>query len=601
MSTLGLPMGQYVTSEGSPAPSIETSASRWLSLALWASLLVLTTALLVYPRWYHLEYAPIQSIDIFPQLPLFSALYYGWLAAPVWLATRQNGLFRSQQWSALALMAVYALGWRGIWDLPLPDYSPDGLSNIVTVQYIVHSGMITTANSNISYLDFPGLHLLAACLSEIASISATASARAILLSFDVLLAWLLYLVAFSILSRVNLAILSAILAMLGSQIFASFFFYPGYFGLLLILMFSLLLLRSEGELDLRQRTLAVILLGCVTITHLVSAIAFTFLVASVVVLRWILRQVITQTQSVLVYVILPCTWVAYYSITTFPNAVRMAANIAQNIRGEPLFWVGTVARANLGSAQPIWATFVELFWLFSIYGLGGLAVLFLATRLRAHKAAIQLGIALYVSLALLAGLDTAISTGGFEIVRLLIFLPLSGVPLLVKVAAQSPLRERATSIVLAVVLVVMSAPTLLEFHSTAQENVHFDWEYVAAAYLLRAGDRPRAYSLGASVFPLLTTRPDGDYTTEGGLLNVNSTAAAARAEALFERIGHLRQGFQGSPGSVFAWSARPQVYYERLLGIQPSDSHWSDAHDALSTSDSVYDNGFTSFYWAQPR
>ncbi len=591
-----MPRLKRLQAKGAPDGSI-LLARPYLRAALWALLLALTGVLVLYPKHLTLEYNPVQSLRVFPNLPLFGGIFYAWLTTLVALAFlpgRLGGTLGT--FEGLALAGVFSLTYRGMWDILLPDYWADGLSNIITAQFIMDGGTILPTNPNIAYLDFPGLHVLTVVLAQIINSDIKFAVVVMLLVLDVLTAALLYLISLALLKDVRLAVFAAVLGMLGNPVFAYYFFYPGYLGA--TLLFTFLLLLFKDQTSPLARGCALVLLAGVTISHFISSLAFAFALAGVVIADPYLRQrrrlAIT---TVVLFAAVPMVWLVYGALPTFRNLAVIAREIVRNLTENTLFWFSTIARANLGGNQPLWARGVRFFWLFTLYGVGTLATLSYVARIRQAGTVVRVAAGAFGGLMLLSVTATVISLGGDQFFRFLVFAPVFTAPLLIRVLQQSPTGRRAVLGALVLATVLVSLPTLLAYRSPVEMYTYYPYEYYAGRFISLAtvGEDPEIYSLALSRLPVLRYKRDAHYFDEGQV-NVNLIDEAG----LWKAVSGLEQRFRTAPTraplGLFLQSARPKVYYQHVFGITPTSREWADLEQRLSAADLTYDSRHAKVY-----
>lgn len=572
-------------------------ARPYLRAALWALLLALTGVLVQYPKHLTLEYNPVQSLRVFPNLPLFGGIYYAWLTTLVALAflpRRLGGTLGT--FEGLALAGVFSLTYRGMWDILLPDYGADGLSNIITAQFIMDGGTILSSNPNIAYLDFPGLHVLTVVLANIINFDIKIAVVIMLLVLDVLTAALLYLTSLALLKDVRLAVFAAVFGMLGNPVFAYYFFYPGYLGA--ALFFTFLVLLFKDQTSPLARGCALVLLAGVAISHFISSLAFAFALAGVVIADLYLRQRRRLAMTTVVFfAAVPMVWLVYGAHPTFRNLAVIAWKIVQNLTENTLFWFAMIARANLGGNQPLWARGVRFFWLFTLYGVGTLATLSYVARIRQAGTAVRVAAGAFGGLMLLSVTATAISSGGDQFFRFLVFAPVFTAPLLIRSLQQSPTGRRAVQGALVLATVAVSLPTLLVYRSPVEMYAYYPYEYYAGRFISLAtiGEEPEVYSLALSRLPVLRYKRDAHYFDEGQV-NVNLIDEAG----LWKAVSGLEQQFHTvstrGPLGLFLQSARPKVYYQHIFGIAPTSREWADLEQRLSAADLTYDSRHAKVY-----
>ncbi len=564
--------------------------------ALWLLLIGLSAVLLGYPKHLIMEYAPVQSLRVFPNLWFFGGLYYAWfggLVAILFLPRRSGSV---NVWEGSMAAILFTLVYRGMWDILLPDWWADGLSNIITSQFIMRTGRILQTSGNIAYLDFPGLHILVASLARLTNIDLFSTVSITLLLLGFLTALFLYLICLAILRKVHLAVFAALLGMLGNILFASFFFYSGFLGLVLLSAFLLLFIKRAPSMTVVHWSLVFILLAGTTVTHFVSSVAFGFVLLATFTIGRLARWLRIAATTLVFSAVVPIAWLIHYTQLTFYNLTLMGSGVLRELSKDPLFWVLTVARANLGRSDPIWVTGTKLFWLVIIYGLGTVSILLYALRLKSLGTRPRVAVGAFLGLAALSLIATLLSSG-FEFFRFLALAPLFTAAFLMFPLSDSGRfwpRAGLTALLLATIL--LSLPTFFAHHPRVEQYAYYPHEYAVGRFISSAvGDRGlQVFSLGFSYLPLLRYNVDAHYWTEG-LANLT-----LRSEiGLWKGVSQLLEGFQSDSlgrQSVFLYSDRPKIYYRHIFNIHPKSQLWSQLEKRLQTADLIYDSGYSQLF-----
>jgi len=572
--------------------------------ATWILLAALTGALLAYPKHLTLEYAPIESLRVFDNLPLFGGLYCGWILVLLLLVFCQRP-GRAGPYQGLLLVGAFALVYRGMWDMLWPDWWADGLANITTAKAIQSAGELTFNNPNITYLDFPGLHISTVSISELTGMGIFSTAAVVLILIDVALAGVYYLIALRLLDDVRLAAFASLLGMQGNVVFAALFFYPGFLALVFLGLFTLLLLRSEGGYPERasDRVVTLLLLGAATVTHFVASTLFFSFLAGTYLVRIVgsrAPRALTPSTALL-YGVVPTTWLAYWTVQTFDNIVKMGTQLSQNLASDRfLGWFVTGSQANVGGEVPLWAAATKLFWLILLFGLGTLSALFYLFRRRGAGSVEQSALGALVGIMAASAIATLVSTGGFEYFRYLMYAPCVTVPFLLKFVKGFPARVAGYSLAALVVLFAgLSLPTFFAHHPRVEQYAYYPSEYAAGRFLRSSyQDRePRStiLGLGLSLTPIVYYLPDATYVSEG-----QAAIDLTNEEGLWASIQKMTKVFaddtSGDDTNLFVLSRRPQVYYRHNFGIPETDLKWRELVQELSSHSLIYDNGSIQTY-----
>jgi len=568
---------------------------------LWLVLVAMTVALLAYPRQMALEYSPIQSLDAVEPLPLFGALYYTWMATLVSLLLLQER-GRAGQWHGLALVGVFVLVYRGFWDIPFAaDKGADSVLNAATADYIRSVGEIPFGHPNITYTDFPGLHVLTATLAAVTGLPTSDVITVMVLLMDLLLAAILYLIGLRLLDDSRWAGIAALLAMQGGIVFARLPFYPGTLGLLFVSMFLLLALSQREEMFAGPSHVlaALVLLGATTITHFVTSTLLPFLLLGM----WLVTHARRggkgsfRSSTILLYAVVPAVWLIYATVQTFDRLASVSAEFSDNLlRDGFLRDVLLVGGSNFGAEVPIWATMLKLFWLVLLFGAGTVAALSRLGRLGSLPSVEAKALGALLGILLLSATATLVSPGGNQFLRYPMYAPLVLASfLLLGLGRSTPALRKAGVGALVVSLVVLAVPTFLAHHPTVRMDVFYPYERAPAQMLSRYSDGTgvdlTAPALGHA--PYVGYLPNARYagTPESHDLKDEDGVWAY----LDGQLGNFVSGTRDRV-AIYVLSARPPVYFRHNFGIALNDPRWDAIRSRLEGQAAVYDNGFVTLY-----
>ena len=582
------------------APPFRVGAPRLWTGLLWLSVIVLTVALLAYPRTMVLEFSPIQSIETVAPLTLFAVLYYCWMIALVAQLLRQ-GQDRGSLLQSLSLVAVFALVYRGFWDIPLAAIGhQDSILNVGTARYLESTGQVAFGHPNFVYFDFPGLHTVTAVLASVTGLAAQDAATIMLVLMGVILSSLFFLISLVLLRDVRWAGVAALLVMQGSLVFSRLPFYPGMLGFVFVLMFLLLILKQREAVFLRP-SLAfanVVLLLAAAVTHLPTSVLMFFILIGI----WLTTLAREHHGSVpvstlVLYAVAPAAWLIYATVTTFDGLAQVIGEFTSNLQGEDFFSeVRIIGASNLGPSVPLWATGIKAFWLVALLGVGTVVALlrlrraFDLVRAEAQVLGALLGIVLLSVTAML------VSFGGSQFLRYPMYAPIVVAPmLLLFVLDQASSRLRRIGLGVTVVAIVgLSLPTFLASHPTVSMDRSYSYEDSPAKFL--AGN---AGSVEAMIFaPALGYLPYVEH-----LPNARYAASPALSELQDEDgvwanlDGQISEFESGQDAvNVYVLSARPRVYYEYNFRLSPEDPRWDAIQSELDGNLKIYDNGFVGLF-----
>ncbi len=570
---------------------------------LWIAVLILTGALVFYPREPQLSGAAIQSTESIDSLPLFLALFTGWMAAIVASALVQD---RHNQWAGLVLAVMFVVVFRGFWDIPYATSGhQDSLLNTATADYIRSTGKLAFAHPSLVYTDFPGLHLLTASLAEVLDVPTTEAAAMILVMLDIALASTFFLIAVQITGDGRLATLAALIGMEGNIVFARMPFYPGTLGLLFGACFLLVSLKQNGTAwrSPGYALVATLLFGASVITHLITALLIFFLAVG----HWLFAMARNRlreplpTYQIMLYACLPIAWLVYATAQTFDSLVNVTRQLPDQF-GPDNFLAETLrlGTANTGTSLPSWAQFTTLAWLLILYGVGtllGLARLRRGSALPAGEAAAIGGL---IGIFLLTLTATAVSPGGSQFLR----YPMYSAMLLAPVLALGLWRVLGpvvAPLLVSVALITLAAPSFLVYNGTVGMNHFYPPESAAAQTLAqRAKDEDvMLFSASVDIAPYLIHLPNAAYDFPTDLSKLKDEQGAR------DNLGFTVQRFLAASvarAHLFVDTSRTQVSYRHNFGLRLDDPVWTDTYERLdSGAAQIYDNGMVTIYAADTQ
>lgn len=573
---------------------------------LWILLILLTAIVLLFPVHLEYEYHAIQSTYIFGNnLPLFGVLYLVWITSLLLLLFTKGGE-RKSHWEGLALAGIFALVFLGFWKIIAPISPSDFILHSTTTEYISSQGSLSS-HPNIGYIDFPGLHILTLSIHQITGLDVF-HAAAIIPVFDALLfSALLYLLFSKSLKNPYLAVFAVLLLIQGSWVIW-FCFYPGSLGLVLLTAFLAWINRKEHAFlaTWQDRLIAIILLAAVTMTHLVSSICFFFILLGVYLGQRLSRlgKGITQYEqegmvgwsTLVLFLVIPLAWEIYSAVATFGNlATAPSKFIADLTEGEFLLYSTSIVQANLGEVIPLWARLTRLFWLFFIFGFGGILWLRNLFRLRtltlveSKETWEMLGIAL-LSIPLFIG------AGGGELVRIMVYIPFFTVPIILRffLSFRSQLKRYAFNL-LAVAFLILSFPTFLAYNNEVSTNAHYSYEFSAASFVhsvYGSGANLSVFSVGEGNYPIRRFVLDAYYRHAGSAF----TALESEDEA-WQGIDKVVTAYENPRRqSILIFSERAKTPYQHIMGIDPNHPKWEELEHRLQGGSKIYDNGHVQIY-----
>jgi hypothetical protein len=562
-------------------------------LPLWVLLVSLTLLILFFPVHLKYEYHPIQSPYIFGNnFPLFGILYFVWMALLLLLlfSRREEG-----KWEKLALVCLFAVVFLGFWGIIAPNRFNDGLNNIRMVNYITSTGGLEP-HPNIFYFSFPGLMILGSSLSQIASLKDFDAVTVLTTLNAALFSALLYLLFLRTLKNSLVAAFAAILLLQGSiMISGNTYFYPGYFASSLLVAFLLLSSRQEQGLSMRAQDnfLAIILLVAATVMHFSTSLCFFFILLGMYLVQKVTKREMVRLPAILIYLIILLAWQMYWTFSTFGSLVGLIPGILERIsQGDILSFIFTIGSANLGPALPLWANMTRYFWLLlfvmgCILWVKNIVTIRRLDWVEGRETAGLLGI------ALLSGVSTLASTGGYEAARFIMYAPLFTVPILLRFF----IKRRHVFVALVILLWGLSLPTFLAHNGQIATYAFYPSDFAPGKFIESAYEKanePALYqSYGDAMTPILYHALDAHVPyLLPSFFDVNS------ANGTFQALNKVITDFDksGDEPRLLIFSERIKGGYEHILGIKPADPRWQEFENRLQSESRIYDDGHVQLY-----
>lgn len=216
-------------------------------LGLWCLLSILTLLIFLYPAQLHYEYAIIQSIYVFHNLPFFGVLYYAWFALILILLLFPGGNQGSRDWENMALVSIFTLVFSGLWIVLSHGYfGSDSFVHPGGAKFLLAGGQLYHPLTR-GVIEFPTLTLLTSFVSQSVGLEILDTVTMLLLFEALLLPALLYLLLRNLVKDGRLASLGTLMVISGSATIADFLpqFHPRVTGLLFLVACLVLLTKDK--------------------------------------------------------------------------------------------------------------------------------------------------------------------------------------------------------------------------------------------------------------------------------------------------------------------------------------------------------------------
>ncbi|HLC30032.1 MAG TPA: hypothetical protein VJM51_04555 [Dehalococcoidia bacterium] len=573
-------------------------------LALWSGLLVLTSLILAYPVNLRLDPYVVWSPDIFPNLPLFGALFYLWTACLlVLLFTPSNdGVV---VWERLTLVALAALVFRGLWGIIVP-LQGQAFAHVIASKVWQSIGHVVP-NPAAAYISWPGVSLDISVVSQITGLELFPSGTILTVFISVAVGIATYVFLLGVLESSFYAALGSLLIIAGDLAMV-IHITAGPTALVFVVLF-LALLFQRGSLGTPARMgVALVLLTGAALTHLHSAMHFFFFLVGL----WSLALLGARTTvfrptvtTMMLFFLIPVAWIVYWGTAGFAWIVRGGSVFLSDPLDlwERLAGVFTVGETNFGPSAPLWYSFTRWSWLAVLYTAGGLVWLWKLTRLRRLVAA-EVGLAAtFAGLVLMNAISSLVSPRGFgELLRGLTYVPFFTAPfLLLFLRQRNPLVTKAIVAGLAAMLFALSLPTFLAGNRYVNLLAHHQTEFAAGGWL------QSLYGTGQGLNVFLThpifqaiqiSLLDAVLTSDEA-----ADTAGYTKQAAWQAVDTLLEGFdqlsQYSHPALFIDSAKIAVASSITFDIPADHPRWQEMRDHLAKRNAkIYDNGAIVVYSA---
>ena len=587
--------------------SVFTGSNR---LLIWILEIMLTCIILLFPTHLHYEYHPVQSPYVFDNLPLFSVIFAIWLGLLLLLLFTTKTKVKGN-WEGLALVVVFSLVFLGFWGILTPDRQADGIWNLATVGYIVSSGTVAP-HANVGYLDFPGIHILAAALSQVTGFSIYISAVVILIVFALLLSSLLYLLFSKTIEDPRLAGFAVLLAIQGNWTQSlSAFFWPRYIGLIFLVIFLVLLNRKADTVigTMQDRILIIILLAAVTVSYFVTSMTFFFILLGILLVQLVSRShvkdreitgtypgVMVDWSSIIFFLMIPLMWELYYAVNFFGTIAQWIPGFVKDMAGGELFsGVLQVAGANFGGSVPMWANVTRWFWLFFIYGLGGILALVSLFRIRKLNLTEKVAIGGLIGIIVVGVIGLFLSPGGTEAQRILMYAPFFLLPIIFCYFLKLKERIRNYALILMfIIFFTLSFPTFLANNSRIVTDAYYPYDYASGEFM----ESKFGTGQGLAIFGVADTELPLVYAGVRDATYYATWATIKNKIDMWQQIGNLMisWGYSTGQNNMFILSQRGMGVFQRSFGVSVNDPGWSQLEQQLSGSNLIYNSTYVIIY-----
>jgi hypothetical protein len=576
--------------------------SPWIKKLLWTIFLALTSLILIYPVNLGLETFVVWSPDIFPNLPLFSILFYLWailLVVLLFAADEGKG-----KWERLALIMIAALVFRGYWNIiaPMQGEAVRGATHTMVWESFGHIVRHPTA----SYIDWPGTFLSGSSLHQITGLELFPSIAILNAFISVVIGIATYIFLLGVLKSSLPAALASLLIIVGNLAMINYY-QPGCVAIVFVVLFLARLFQKGSLETVPGLVVTLILLAGVTITHLHSAMHFFFFLLGL----WALSLLRNRQPgfrpsivSLLLFFIVPVAWILYWGTSGFSY---VSQGIGALLTGpfdimERLTGVFTIGEANLGEVVPLWYRTTRLVWLVLLYAAGGLLWLWGLGKFRRLDPIESKLCAVFFGLVLISLISCLVSPRGFaELLRALTYIPFFTVPLLLLFLHRfRPSVTKAALVGLAFLLVVLALPSFLANNSRINSDTSHPIEFAPGKWLqslYSTGEEFSIFTTASAFRPIQFYLFDASYTGERQTHEAKSWTEASLWQAMDELLQGFERSSQSGQFAFFIQSPKEALRRSMSFNVPYDHPHWAAISAELSERYiNIYNNGPIQIY-----
>jgi hypothetical protein len=544
--------------------------------------------------------APIQSISIFQNFPLFGVLFCIWLGALLLLllskSSRGDG-----NCEKLVLVCIFSAVFLGFWTISTFSAGfGEGMNSAAAVNYLNNIGKITTGISNFAYFDFPGLHIIGSFVSQITGIDPIRTASLIVFCQGIGLSALLYVLFKYLLNNTNFAALAVLIVVQGNIWIAKLnIFHPRDLGLVLLATFLVLIFRKKDRLfgTVSDTIIMLIVVTSTTTTHFVTSILFFFIMLGIYFVEKVRRGSSSDVDvsALAVFIVFPLVWAIYWATGTFGFTIQTISTSLQTwLQGGNQVWtILMMANSNFGGSMPLWSTITRIFWLALIYGFGSIVGLWNLFRIKKLNRMEKKLTGTLLAIIVVSIISTIGSTGGERFDTYILYGAFMTVPILLWFLLKPKNTIGKCSLIgLIILFFILSFPTFLSNNNLVEESTYYPEEHAMGNFLA---------STSTSKLNIYFTEPETPflmayYTPNAYFYNLNPIPIMKNEADLWAGVQNLSESFESWADQpvadvVFPLTERSTTYYLHFFGVGSDNEGWQSLINTLETNNIIYDSG----------
>lgn len=596
--------GNVVVADGLPQCTVTHVRPKPLwRLPLWSAFLGLTALIVVYPVNLRLESFPVLSPDIFPNLPLFGAIFYLWAASLLVLVFTPSDE-GAARWERLALVAVAALVFRGFWNIIAP-LQGQAITHALATKVWQTLGHVVPYQKAV-FTHWPGYSLVPSIISQTTGVELFPSIAILNIFISIVIGIAAYIFLLGVLKSSLSASLACLLIIEGSLALI-ILFSGGPQGLTFMVVFLVVLFSKRALANPSPILVALLLLTAVAVTRFPYSMHFSFILLGLwgfAALRRSQAKPGPSITMVMLSFLIPVAWLFHWATTPFSAMVQWiwGAFLNPSNFAEWLINFFTISQSNFGESAPLWYSRTRLFWFVLLYVTGGLLWLRSLRKIQRLGPTESRLAAAFSGLVLLSFIALLISPRGS--VELLQFFQ-SGVffttPfLLLFLHRFKPQVTKAALLGLAVVLVALSLPsflaTNLRINSLSSHRIDLaTGEWLQSLY--GTGRGIHVFGMSGDMKHVQFYLFEANVTDEPAFLASSVWTQEVLWQSMDEFMTNVdRYAKNGSP-IVVIHSPRFAFQMSETLGIPLDHPRWAEMAEQLSErNNEIYSNGPIRLY-----
>ncbi len=585
-----LPEDRFTSLINLPLPFNLNSVLRSRKFILWLLLIISTVMILLFPVQIKLDYSLMEAFNIFPNIPLFIGLFLIWMATLLFLLFSKKES-KGSSWEKLALACVFVLVFVNFWIVNTPyGVGSDGLTNMGLVKTIEESGNLPQIRSN--YFQFPGLIIFSNFFTQLMGIDHFTMAQVLRFVTILVYAGLIFLFCNNILSNPGYALIALLLiAVLGGTLspggsFDRTAFRPDLIGGVLLIS-SLVILSNQKYKQVTSTSsiiMLVIFLCALVVTYVGHSLVFLFIPLGIYLLQMFTRTKNISATIIILTAVCIVTWGIYYATSIFQSSVKFFPDFFnQLIEGDKFYFIVQSSQTTLTETTPLWVSvFKYARWVF--LGTGTVWCIIRLIRIRKLAPSEILVSGSIIGLLLLTLLTLSLSRSGFEFQRYLLYSPIFLAPAIIQGFLILKVKWKKLAIgILVVCIFIFALPSFLVYYGTS----------IVYPAEIEAGEFLEANFKNDSNLTVYSNQSYGSPISRCYLYNTIKKGPPEPPwikdkDDLINEIDLVVNEFQTNPDSIFIYSKRMELIWQKFFTIDENDSYWQEVKQQLAGENNEY-------------